>query len=91
MLVQSDKAKHDVAAIRPFVSGYMATGGSYGRNTYIAQLCSIPYDDAYGDWTPERVGRALVNYCSGGWSPFGGFATCTNVAELEFEVNVFND
>ena len=91
LLEQSPKAKHDVAAIRPYVIGYQCTGGQYGRNTYEAQLCSVPLDDFSGEWTPERVGRALVDYCDGGWSPFGGYAKPISIADLRWNVSVYID
>jgi len=91
LLEQSAAAKLDVAEIRKFVSSYHSTAGSYGRNNYKVQLSSVPADDERGEWTPERVGRALVDFCDGGWSPFGGSGRCTDMGLLIFAVSVCND
>jgi hypothetical protein len=90
-LQQSENAKADVAEIRKFVSAHKSLPGVYGRNRAEIQLSSVPADDERGEWTPERVGRALVDYADGGWSPFGGYAKCEDMGQLIFTVNVFND
>lgn len=91
LLEQSAAAKLDVAEIRKFVANHRTLAGSYGRNNYHVQLSSVPADDERGEWTPKRVGRALVDFCDGGWSPFGGSANCIDMGMLIFTVSVFND
>ena len=91
LLEQSPQARHDVSAIRPYVISHSRTGGEYGRNLHRAQLCAIPLEDSYGDWTNKRVGRALVDLVDGGWSPFGGYATLKDAGNLIFDVAVYND
>jgi len=91
MLSQTVEAKADAKAIAPYVVGCEYTYNGYARYTKRVQLCSIPNDDERGEWTPTRVGNALVDYVDGGWSPFGGNATLLDAGQLIFSVSVYTD
>jgi hypothetical protein len=91
MLKQSEQAKHDVKAIKGHIKSVAPKQQGYTHYNTWVKLVSIPNDDQYGEWTPQRVGHALIDYVDNGWAPFGGFATLRRAEDLEFQVQVYTD
>ena len=87
MLQQTTQAKDDAATITPYVWNTTLISTSYAHRIFVIELVSIPSDG----WTPDRVGRALVDYADNGWSPFGGTAVLKSVANLTWQVVVYTD
>ena len=82
---QTSEAKADAREITKYITSFRKRVG-YAHYIAVVQLSSVPYD-----WSPERVGNALVDAVDGGWSPFGGHATLIDAANLIWKVKVYTD
>ena len=91
MLGQSHQSNSDATTIAKFITKQTPKRVGYAHYDTQAQLCSIPDDDQYGRWTPNRVSRALVDAVDDGWSPFGGSGQCYDVANLWFSLKVYTE
>jgi hypothetical protein len=83
---QTAEAKADAKEIAKYVASQTPRRVGHAHYNCIVRLCSVPVD-----WTPNRVGRALIDHVDGGWSPFGGRAKMVNVGELAWSVTVHTD
>ena len=81
-LKQTDQAKADSRTIGGFVEAISEKQFGYDHFTVVVKLKARPLG-----WENARIGRALVDFANGGWSPFGGFGAICGT-ELDFSVRV---